>query len=876
MSGGVRQLVERLNATCRHALEEAAALCVSQTHYNIEVEHLLLKLLQAPGTDIARILRHFDIDSAAAQTEITDAMRAFKRGNSRTPALSPHVPQLLKAAWLEASVGRGDQQVRSGILLLALLEDELLAHQISDSVPLLMSVPVAALRQGLDDIAWGSVETGTGRIGAADDVPGAGAKTAAGAKQAGSRRTGSAKPGGALDQFTIDLTQEARDGRIDPILGRDREIRQIIDILMRRRQNNPILTGEAGVGKTAVVEGFARRVALGDVPPVLQGTSVLTLDVGLLQAGAGVKGEFEERLKNVIAEAAGAAQPVILFIDEAHSLIGAGGAAGQGDAANLLKPALARGELRTIAATTWTEYKKYIEKDPALARRFQVVKVDEPDEETAVIMLRAISGALEAHHGVPILDEALVAAAKLSARYITGRRLPDKAVSVLDTACARVAIARDGEPEALEMIKRDARAAADELERLGREAVSGRHHGPRMEELEDIIAGLDEKRAGLDGRWREQAKIVKKLTAAEKAGNASDAAALRLELDVLQEAGVLVPARVDADVVAEVVSGQTGIPAGKMLSDEVRAVLDLGRRMAERVVGQPQAVDAIARRIRTARADMDAPEKPTGVFLLVGPSGVGKTETAVTLADLLYGGERNMVTINMSEYQEAHTVSGLKGAPPGYVGYGTGGVLTEAVRRNPYSVVLLDEVEKAHPDVMEMFYQVFDKGRLEDSEGALVDFRNTVIVLTSNLGADTIVAATGAGIGAAQLAERVRPQLLAHFKPAFLGRLVVVPYLPLDEDRIMEIVRLKLARIQARLWDRHRAELTFDEALAAAIAARSAQSDAGARAIDNILTNTLLPDLSVELLQRMADGTPVATVHVSLAPGGGFDYAFAE
>jgi type VI secretion system protein VasG len=651
---------------------------------------------------------------------------------------------------------------------------------------------------------------------------------------------------------------------------------------MRRRQNNPILTGEAGVGKTAVVEGFAQRVVEGAVPPALARVAVRILDLGLLQAGAGVKGEFEDRLRQVIAEVAASPVPVILFIDEAHTLIGAGGQAGQGDAANLLKPALARGELRTIAATTWAEYKRYFEKDPALARRFQVVKVEEPDEATAIGMLRALVPRLERHHGVRVLDEAVADAVRLSQRYITGRQLPDKAIGVLDTACARVAIAQGGAPPEVSDAVRRVEALTCEIEILSRETAAGRDHAERIDRLSDERDRAEDERHRLEARWRQEAELVRRireleedltgLSGADFARVIGDLDGLRLELEAMQEDAPMVPARVDHRAVASVVSGWTGIPVGRMLADGVATVRSLRERMAGRVVGQDAALDAICRRIRTYYASMGEPGKPTGVFLLVGPSGVGKTETAATLADLLFGGERAMITINMSEYQEAHSVSGLKGAPPGYVGYGRGGVLTEAVRRHPYSVVLLDEIEKAHDDVLELFYQVFDKGVLEDSEGVPVDFKNTVILLTSNLATDTIVdlaARPGGPPPADDIARHIRPELVRRLKPALLGRMVVVPYLPLGDARIREIVALKLERIRDRFAQSHRAELTWDEQVVAVVAARCRETDAGARAVDHMLTNTLLPDLSGVVLERLAEGEPIDLVHIGADPADG-------
>jgi len=886
MTIDLKPLIGKLNAICRRGLEAAAGVCVSQTNYNVEIEHLLLKLLEFPDTDILRVLRYYEVDPAEVNRELTRAMERLKRGNSRTPTLSPQIIQVLQEAWLVSSLHLGTNLVRSGAVLLALLDHETFRGLLLDSSAALLRIPREPLRQDMREIIRGSSED-----------------TAAGAPVADSETLpppslvggGSTSKTPALDQYTIDLSARARAGLLDPIHGRDAEIRQIIDILLRRRQNNPILTGEAGVGKTAVVEGFAQRIAKGDVPPALQNIALRILDLGLLQAGAGVKGEFENRLKSVIAEVKSSPQPIILFIDEAHTMIGAGGPAGQGDAANFLKPALARGELRTIAATTWSEYKRYLEKDPALARRFEVIKVEEPDEEAAADMLRGVVANLEKHHKVRILDEAVREAVKLSRRYISGRHLPDKAISVLDTACARVAIGQNGTPPEIEDIIHRLEGVELEIAILKREQLSDRNHASRLEELRVEWERSKASRTALESRWQKELTAVRKIreiqnqlegqAAGEKSGEAEarpltrELARLKKELETLQGDEPMVPICVDSKVIAAVVSGWTGIPVGKMLTDEIRMVLTLKEKMAERIVGQPQALDAIYRRIRTFRADLVDPGKPVGVFLLVGPSGVGKTETAMTLADLLYGGERHMVVLNMSEFQEPYTVSTLKGAPPGYVGYGKGGVLTEAVRRHPYSVVLLDEVEKAHPDVMELFYQVFDKGTLEDSEGVLVDFTNTIILLTSNVGAETIVKTCRdphKRPEAERLVEQVRPELLAYFKPALLGRLVIVPYYPLGEGEIREIVKLQLAKIQERFRENHRAELTYDSTLVAAIAAQCTDVDTGARNVDRILTQTLLPELSGRLLMRMALGEHLSAIDVSLDKARSFVYEFRK
>ncbi|ESS51269.1 putative CLPA/B-type chaperone protein [Ralstonia solanacearum SD54] len=708
----------------------------------------------------------------------------------------------------------------------------------------------------------------------------------------------------------MDLTQAAREGRIDPVIGRDTEIRQVVDILMRRRQNNPILTGEAGVGKTAVVEGLALRVAANDVPTPLRGVTLRTLDMGLLQAGASVKGEFENRLKNVIDEVKKSPKPIILFIDEAHTIIGAGGQAGQNDAANLLKPALARGELRTIAATTWSEYKKYFEKDAALARRFQVVKVDEPSEPLAAAMLRGMAPLMERHFGVRVLDEAITEAVRLSHRYISGRQLPDKAVSVLDTACAKVALGQSATPGAIEDDQKLLERLLGEIAALQREQSAGAAHDARLEALQAKRAELEQRIAQNTERLARERALVARIQALREAresdaaqagaqdaepvaansdvvalspkrARAADApdelATLLAELRALQGEAPMVPLQVDGHVVSEIVSAWTGIPLGRMVKDELRTVLNLKPLLAARVIGQDHALDAIAQRVRTASANLEDPNKPRGVFLFAGPSGVGKTETALALADILYGGERKLITINMSEYQEAHSVSGLKGSPPGYVGYGEGGVLTEAVRRNPYSVVLLDEVEKAHPDVLEMFFQVFDKGEMDDAEGRPIDFRNTIIILTSNVGSSAIMQAclnqpAEALPDADTLAETLRPVLYKAFKPAFLGRTKVVPYYPIADDVLAEIITLKLGRIRDRVAANHKATFQWDNALVESVLARCTEVDAGARAVDHILNGTLLPEIAEAVLTRMAEGGSVEKIKVSVGKTGEFKY----
>jgi type VI secretion system protein VasG len=883
----IRTLLARLNPECKRAMGVAAELCVKQTHFNVEVEHFLAALLDAGAPDLMLLLAHFGVGPDAVRTQVQGCLDGFKRGNGRTPAMSPNFIALFQEAWLSSTMLLGTQQIRSGTVLLALLEHDSLRGMLIETAPALLAIARERLKHSLATLLAESREDGGAAAPAAAPAPGIADRAA----------TGGATP--ALDLYTVDMTAQARAGRIDPVRGRDAEIRQIIDILLRRRQNNPILTGEAGVGKTAVVEGFALRVAAGSVPAVLADVRVCSLDLALLQAGAGVRGEFEQRLKSVIAEVRAAATPVILFIDEAHQLIGAGGSEGQGDAANLLKPALARGELRTIAATTWAEYKKHVERDPALARRFQVVKVEEPAPEAAIGMLRGMVATLERHHQVEILDEAVRDAVRLSQRYIAGRQLPDKAISVLDTACARVAIAQAGTPPQLESLEHEIVLASEGLRILRQQLGRGEGDPGEAGREAGALARLEERRTALTAKLAQERRAVEEILAlrreiAARAGAADgdDEARLtqahqlqRLQkgLEAIQDDEPMVPVCVDSAMVAGVISGWTGIPVGKMMADEVHTVLQLHERLCERVVGQDQALDTIARRVRTFRAELDDPGKPVGVFMLVGPSGVGKTETAHALADMLYGGERNMITINMSEFQEAHTISSLKGAPPGYVGYGKGGVLTEAVRRRPYSVVLLDEMEKAHPDVLELFFQVFDKGTMEDGEGVPIDFKHTLILLTSNAAQEVITRACqdarGAGVAGlpdpAALVEQLRPALLRQFSPAFLGRVVLVPYYPLDDAGISVIVEMKLARLAERFAANHKARFSWDDAVTAAITARCTEVDSGARNIDFILTQTVLPQLSTLVLERIATASTFSGVHMAVA-GQQFTYSFRD
>jgi type VI secretion system protein VasG len=872
MTAELKPLIARLNTTCRKAFEKSAELCVTQTHYTIEIEHLLLKLIEPSDNDVFLVLKHYEISIPRLTNELTRTMERFKRGNERTPAMSPYIITLLREAWLITSLQFNGQALRSGALLLAIIDHDALRGSLIETLPTLFKIPRESLRQDLAALVEYSTETETITVTVESNTAG----TAAAVQ--------TAMP--ALDQYTINLTEAARAGKLDPITGRDAEIRQLIDILTRRRQNNPILTGHAGVGKTAIVEGLALKIAQGQVPPILRQVSVRVLDLGLLQAGAGVKGEFENRFKSIINEIKAALNPVILFIDEAHTLIGAGGPSGQSDAANLLKPALARGELRTIAATTWSEYKTYFEKDKALTRRFQVIKVEEPSEDMAITMLRGIVPNLEKHHHVRVLDEAIHDAVRLSHRYISDRYLPDKAISVLDTACARVAIAQNSTPPVLEAILNRITRRQKESQLLQREQDAGTPHQHRLQDLTTELTQLEELKNQLDSRWQAELTTVKqlreieeRLTVATPADSVAistlqtELATAKQQLETLQTPEPMIPIHVDSHLVATVISGWTGIPLGKMVTNEITTILNMETKMAERLVGQDQALEMIARRIQTSRASLDDPKKPIGVFLLVGPSGVGKTETALTLADLLYGGEHHVVTINMSEYQEAHTISALRGSPPGYVGYGKGGILTEAVRRNPYSVVLLDEIEKAHPDVMELFYQVFDKGTLEDGEGAIIDFKNTLILLTSNVGTEMIMRAPKEW-DVEQLQDALRPELLRHFQAGFLGRLIVIPYYALGDEEIYEIVKLKLAKVQQRFVENHHAKFTYDDNLVTAIANRCTEVDSGARNIDHILTDTILPALAIEILKRIAQGQSFTAVHLGCDEEGNLNYEF--
>ncbi len=888
----LKSLVGKLNESCRTALEGAAGLCLGRTHYNVEIEHWLLKLLELPDSDIAALIEKYEINPGKLSADLNRELDRIKSGNTRAPALSPNVVDLAKNAWLLASVEYNHPQATSAHVLAALLLDDNLRRSTEVTSGELKTIAPESIRAVLPSIVGSTSESVSAGVGDTSS-------SAGGAAPAGPTSTPS------LDKFTINLTRDAKNGKIDPVLGRDEEVRQIVDILIRRRQNNPILTGEAGVGKTAVVEGFAMRIASGDVPAPLKGVTVLSLDLGLLQAGASVKGEFENRLKSVISEVKASPEPIIMFIDEAHTLIGAGGKEGQGDAANLLKPALARGELRTIAATTWAEYKKYFERDPALTRRFQVVKIEEPDIPKAIDMMRAISNMLSNHHKVRIMDEAIVDSVKLSSRYITARQLPDKSVSLLDTACARVALSLSATPAAIENTRRRIDQTETNITSLERENATLGNCDERIAELVEEKTRLEADLETQQAQWEKEKEKVSKIhelqskieedfhaqNLSEDEAKKDDAAQpladeerdkiktdlhqLMRELVDIQGDNPMMQVNVDGQAIAEVVANWTGIPVGKMVSDEIQSIMDLADRLNQRVIGQKHALEAIAQAIRTSRAGLTDPRKPIGVFFMVGPSGVGKTESALALADALYGGEHNITTINMSEFKEEHKVSMLLGSPPGYVGYGEGGVLTEAVRRKPYSIVLLDEMEKAHMGVQDIFYNVFDKGTIKDGEGRDIDFRNTIIIMTSNAGEEHIRAMCAQSEELPDpevLLDNFRPQLLKYFKPAFLGRATLIPYYPLGDEDLLKISKINMNRIEKRVRDHYGADFSYDEDVMLHIVARSQEVDTGARNIENILTRTMLPEMASECLSRMADNEEISKIHVGVDEEGKFSY----
>ncbi|HEV3384661.1 MAG TPA: type VI secretion system ATPase TssH [Gemmata sp.] len=882
MQVSLKALINKLNPTTKEALEQGIGLSVSRTHFNIEIEHWLMKLLEGTNNDFTYILRQYGIDGAKVKRELEQSLNRLKTGNSRPGAIAEEILDAIREAWIFCSLEQGAFKIRSAHVLAALLATRTLLDRITSSSPELGRLSVEKLLSEMKDLLprVASKENDQEAAAAAVAGPGTSATTAGAPSAPGGGKTP------ALDQFTVNLTAKATAGGIDPVVGRDHEIRQVIDILTRRRQNNPILTGEAGVGKTAVVEGLALRIMSGDVPEPLKNVQLHTLDLGLLQAGAGVKGEFENRLKSVIDEVKRSPIPIILFIDEAHTMIGAGGAAGQNDAANLLKPALARGELRTIAATTFAEYKKYFETDAALKRRFQQVKVDEPDEQKAIRMLRGLVTVLEKHHKVRILDEAVVDAVRLSTRYMPDRQLPDKAVSLLDTVCARVALSQSATPPTLDDTRKELDHLNVEIEFLEREGRVSAGNPERVVDLKERKEKAEARRVALEEQLKKEKEIVAKIQAKRDAIEKTATSAseddkvelskLSMELTAVQGENPLVYPVTHGGAVAQVVSGLTGIPLGKMVRDEVGTVLRLADILSERVVGQKHALEAISQRIRTARADLADPRRPQGVFLLVGPSGVGKTETALALADLLYGGDRNMVIVNMSEYKESHKVSRLVGTAKGYVGYGEGGVLTNAVKNRPYSVVLLDEVEKAHESVQEIFYQVFDKGILQNDDGEDVNFKNTIILLTSNVGTDTIMKACADPDTAPSpegLNEMLKKDLLKAFKPALLGRMTVVPYYPLGDTVLKKIIQLKLNQIGDRLKQNYKAKFTYSPAVVETISARCKDVDTGARNADHIITGTVLTEISALVLTQIAEGHTVKGVTVGVDDKSKMTYA---
>ena len=899
-------LFGKLNSVAYKGIEGATVFCKLRGNPYVELVHWLHQLIQATDSDLHRIFKHYTLDASRLASDITTALDGLPRGATAISDFSPVIQDMIERGWVYGTLQYGESAVRTGLLVMGAVKTQNLRNALYAISAEFRKIKPDDFSDNFAKIVAGSPEDTLAASDGSNVGGGAQPGEASGAMapaQMGKQE--------ALKKFTVDLTAQARAGKMDPIVGRDDEIRQVVDILMRRRQNNPILVGEAGVGKTAVVEGFAQRIARGDVPPSLKEVSLLTLDVGLLQAGASMKGEFEQRLRSVIDEVQASPKPIILFIDETHTLVGAGGAAGTGDAANLLKPALARGQLRTIGATTWAEYKKYIEKDPALTRRFQNIQVDEPNEEKAILMMRGVASTMEKHHKVQILDEALEAAVKLSHRYIPARQLPDKSVSLLDTASARVAISLHAVPAEVDDSQRRIEALETEIGIIARENAIGIATAEREEAVNALLATEKDRLVTLKKRWNDEKTLVDRLLAlrsklrdgvlpvegtgspleasAEKAAEAkatltdgeradikTELRGVQDELTKLQGESPLMLPTVDFQAVASVVGDWTGIPVGRMAANEIDTVLKLPALLGKRVIGQDHAMEMIAKRIQTSRAGLDNPSKPIGVFMLAGTSGVGKTETAIALAESLYGGEQNLIVINMSEYQEAHTVSSLKGAPPGYVGYGEGGVLTEAVRRKPYSVVLLDEVEKAHPDVHELFFQVFDKGWMEDGEGRSIDFRNTLILLTTNAGTDMIANLCkdpDLMPDPEGMAKAIREPLLKIFPPALLGRLVTIPYYPLSDEMLGKIVALQLNRIKKRIEARYKMPFNYDEDVVKLVVSRCTESESGGRMIDAILTNTMLPEISREFLTRTMQAVPIVGVKVGVADGE-FSYSF--
>lgn len=913
----LKALFGKFNSVCYKASEAATVFCKMRGNPHVEVLHFFHQVLQLQDSDLHRIIRNYNINPSKLASDLTDALDRLPRGASSLSGFSADFEEAVERSWTYATLLLNESSIRSGHIVVGMLKTKGLVRSLLAISGEFEKIKVEDLTDHWEKILGESVEAGL----AAKDGSSVGGGAIPG-EASGAMSPAQMGKEEALKRFCKDLTEEARTGKIDPIVGRDEETRQVVDILMRRRQNNPVLVGEAGVGKTAVAEGFAHKIVEGDVPPPLQGVRLLELDVSALQAGASMKGEFEERLKQVIEEVQASSQPTILFIDEVHRLIGAGGQAGTGDAAQLLKPALARGLLRTVAATTWAEYKKHIEKDPALTRRFQTVQVDEPDEHRAILMMRKVAGIFEKHHKVQILDEAIEAAVRLGHRYIPARQLPDKAVSLLDTACARVAIGQHAIPAAVDDCRKRIQAYETEIEILGREKDVGRNHEARVEAIQKSIEEQRARHAELEEAWKQEKQLVDKilecrsklrggvhatasapasaeldddegdtgddpgsvdtmggsakLSDAERTEVTSELDSLHSQLLALQGESPLILPECDANAVASVIADWTGIPVGKMVKNEIQAILSLADTLNNRVIGQKHGLEAIAKRVQTSRASLDNPNKPIGVFMLAGPSGVGKTETALALAESLYGGEQNIVTINMSEFQEAHTVSTLKGAPPGYVGYGEGGILTEAVRRKPYSVVLLDEVEKAHSDVHEIFFQVFDKGVMEDGEGRSIDFKNTIILLTTNVGSDLIMNMCKDPElmpNVEGLQKALREPMLKVFPAALLGRMTVIPYFPLSDDMIREISKLQLGRIQKRVTGNHGAVFTYSNEVLDLIVSRCTELESGGRMIDAILTQTMLPEISSAFLNKMMDGEKIAKVTVGVADNS-FTYDF--
>ncbi|MCH7294590.1 type VI secretion system ATPase TssH [Acinetobacter higginsii] len=846
----LKVLITKLSTPTRTALEKSANYCINQLNYEIEIEHLFVELLnQNIVNDLHILLKKNNISADALITDLKETISSLPKGNTRTPIFAKSIIRLFEQAWLLASAEQ-TPLIRSSHLLIALLTAPDLQQIAFRASSLFERFPIDTMKHKFLDICEKSSEQ-----------PQTENTSNSTEQTTNTESTITAAKTPALDQYTINLTEKAQNGGIDPVIGREFEIRLMLDILMRRRQNNPILTGEPGVGKTAVVEGLALKIAQGLVPEALKNVQLHSLDMGLLQAGASVKGEFENRLKQVIQEVQASAHPIILFIDEAHTMIGAGGQAGQNDAANLLKPALARGELRTIAATTWAEYKQYFEKDAALSRRFQVVKVEEPTEEVAIDMLRAMIPVMQSHFNLHIEDQAIITAVQASHRYISGRQLPDKAVSVLDTASARVALTQNAQPVILDQLKAQQHNLKLEHQIITHEHQQFPIHHERLDDLNQQLANLDKEIQDTETKWQQELALVKQiqqLNAHTEQDNKTQIASLRADLAQLQGQTPLVFERVNAQIINEIISDWTGIPVGKMVNDEIKQILSLEDKLSERVMGQDYALTQLVQGIKTSKAKLEDPNKPQGVFLLIGPSGVGKTETALALANELYGGENHLITINMSEYQEAHTVSSLKGAPPGYVGYGQGGVLTEAVRRNPYSVVLLDEIEKAHSDVQELFYQVFDKGMLEDGEGRVIDFKNTTIILTSNTGSSAIMQAclnqpVEEWPHAEDLIEHLKPSLYKQFKPAFIGRMRIVPYFPLHDELLVRIIKHKLGKIVDRIEKQYATKVQYSDDLIELLLSRCTEVDSGARNVDNILNSTVLPALATEILVALAE-----------------------